>query len=572
MNAYRNYNNNTSAIGKNLEKLSSGYKINRAGDDAAGLAVSQKMRLQIAGLAQAQKNAKSGISLVQTAEGSLQEVHEMLERMYTIAEQSANGTYDKDTDRTQLQKELNQLRTEIERIGKTANFNGIGLFAEYDGGSSSGAGSAGGASKVLVDAVLGSKVGTELADAGTKAAQVITATIGSQVAAKDIDPNQQLKYQISVKMGNGDTYNYDITFDAPNSRFMMNGTAIDGATTAATNVITADEFATLISKTLGQEEAIKAEFGDVAVAGSVLTFTNQTEGFESNSIESINISGAGLKDTAINQVKTTTKGTGEYQTLDAAQIAIFSATANKDDDPNDFVFTIGGKKFALAQDAAAAAKFGTDVNVYQTSKALDKTTVGGLVALINQQTGLDLKATDGAATIELYSQSAAIQANQGKFSAAGGSSGGGSGASDIWFAIGAEANDNNKLTLGTMHLGPSGIYLDTEDAAVSQVDISKLDISDQQGGWDALEVIKSATNAVSDMRGTLGATQNRLDHTIKNLSVMQENMQDAESVIRDTDVAEEMMAYTKNNILVQSAQAMLAQANQLPQGVLQLLG
>ena len=127
MNAYRNYNNNTSALSKNLEKLSSGYKINRAGDDAAGLAISEKMRAQITGLDKAQDNAKDGISLVQTAEGALTEVHDMLNRMYSLAEQSANGTYD-GTDRTQLQKEVNQLRKEIDRIADSANFNGIKLL------------------------------------------------------------------------------------------------------------------------------------------------------------------------------------------------------------------------------------------------------------------------------------------------------------------------------------------------------------------------------------------------------------------------------------------------------------
>ena len=125
MNAYRNYTNNTSALSKNLEKLSSGYKINRAGDDAAGLAISEKMRAQIAGLEQAQDNAKSGISLVQTAEGALQEVHDMLNRMVTLADQSANGTYDNETDRANLQQELDQLKTEIDRIADSSNYNGI---------------------------------------------------------------------------------------------------------------------------------------------------------------------------------------------------------------------------------------------------------------------------------------------------------------------------------------------------------------------------------------------------------------------------------------------------------------
>ena len=120
MNAYRNYTNNTSALSKNLEKLSSGYKINRAGDDAAGLAISEKMRAQITGLDKAQDNAKDGISLVQTAEGALTEVHDMLNRMYELAEQSANGTFEDGTDRTQLQKEVDQLKSEIDRIADSA--------------------------------------------------------------------------------------------------------------------------------------------------------------------------------------------------------------------------------------------------------------------------------------------------------------------------------------------------------------------------------------------------------------------------------------------------------------------
>ena len=128
MNAYRNYNNNTSALSKNLEKLSSGYKINRAGDDAAGLAISEKMRAQITGLNAAQKNVKDGTSLVKTAEGAMQEIHDMLNRMDYLATQSANGTYDNDVDRANLNKEVNALKEEINRIADSANFNGIKLL------------------------------------------------------------------------------------------------------------------------------------------------------------------------------------------------------------------------------------------------------------------------------------------------------------------------------------------------------------------------------------------------------------------------------------------------------------
>ena len=134
LNAYRNYTNNTNAVAKNLEKLSSGYRINRAGDDAAGLAISEKMRAQITGLETAQKNAADGVSLVQTAEGALTEVHSMLNRMVELADQSANGTYDNAVDRANLQKEIKDLKDEINRIADATNFNGINLLNGNLGG------------------------------------------------------------------------------------------------------------------------------------------------------------------------------------------------------------------------------------------------------------------------------------------------------------------------------------------------------------------------------------------------------------------------------------------------------
>lgn len=142
LNSYRNLTNNNSSVSKNLEKLSSGYRINRAGDDAAGLAISEKMRAQITGLKTASKNANDGISLIQTAEGTLTEVHSMLNRMVELAEQSANGTYQDAVDRENTQKEMDSLRDEIDRISEGTNFNGINLLD----------GSLGGGSAVLADA------------------------------------------------------------------------------------------------------------------------------------------------------------------------------------------------------------------------------------------------------------------------------------------------------------------------------------------------------------------------------------------------------------------------------------
>ena len=388
MNAYRNYANNTSALSKNLEKLSSGYKINRAGDDAAGLAISEKMRAQITGLDKAQDNAKDGISLVQTAEGALTEVHDMLNRMYELAEQSANGTFEDATDRTQLQKEVNQLRSEINRISDSANFNGIklldGKMAGYTDATNTAVkvtkGSAGAAMKVEFD-LAGFAVGSKVsADGG----------------------------MMSVSLG-GKSYDVKVT-------------------------------AGMTAK----------DFGDALIA-------------------------------AINVDKP--KG---------ATAGAFTATNN-----NGKITLTAASNGA---DAGAEEMFGTS---FTTSA---KEGVGGLVLQIGDT-------------------------------------------SDSW----------NQL------------YVSVKNTNAAAIGIDKLDISTQDGAAAALDTIKSAINYVSDVRGTLGATQNRLDHTINNLSVMQENIQDAESTIRDTDVADEMMAYTKNNILIQSAQAMLAQANQVPQGVLQLL-
>ena len=357
MNAYRNYTNNTSALSKNLEKLSSGYKINRAGDDAAGLAISEKMRAQITGLNKAQDNAKDGISLVQTAEGALTEVHDMLNRMYELAEQSANGTFEDGTDRTQLQKEVDQLKSEIDRIADSANFNGIKLL---DGSMKTGT-----TVNIAADTISGKVNGTDI--------QLTTA---------------------------GGKVNFGTTYQAGDN---------------------------------------------VTINGVTYTYASQAKGTDGKTF-------------------------GDFDAL-----------------------------------KAAAKKNGV--------------TIGG---------------TNSSATF----------AKAGK---------------DLTLQIGDTSEKFNQLQVSI------------NDCHVAALGLTDMKISDQDSAAKALNSIKSAINYVSDVRGTLGATQNRLDHTINNLSVMQENIQDAESTIRDTDVADEMMAYTKNNILIQSAQAMLAQANQVPQGVLQLL-
>ena len=262
MNAYRNYTNNVSAMKANLEKLSSGYKINRAGDDAAGLAISEKMRAQITGLETAQKNAKDGISLVQTAEGALTEVHDMLNRMVELATQSANGTYDNDTDRAQLQKELDQLRSEINRIADSSNFNGIKLLD----GSMSKAGAASALERFELPALSTGSVGT-----GT--IKHVNAAEGSTGTTFSVDLH-------NIELSNASGTSYTLTAGTGASKLEI---TFSGTASTAANV-SADDLRTLLtggsvaglqidSVTIGTEAASisasgvisSTKFGDIEI-------------------------------------------------------------------------------------------------------------------------------------------------------------------------------------------------------------------------------------------------------------------------------------------------------------------
>ena len=253
MNAYRNYTNNVSAMKKNLEKLSSGYKINRAGDDAAGLAISEKMRAQITGLETAQKNAKDGISLVQTAEGALTEVHDMLNRMVELATQSANGTYDNDTDRFQLQKEMDQLRTEINRIADSANFNGIKLFD-------------------------GSLSGADITATGLEASQIDMAKgVDVVQGSNGGGSNGTFTINLDSAFGDGDTLTLNFggliadttNGDSTASKALVFGTDFEGNTI--------EDQAKSIAKALAGDAAVGKRF-DVTYGKNSVTLTARVEG------------------------------------------------------------------------------------------------------------------------------------------------------------------------------------------------------------------------------------------------------------------------------------------------------
>ncbi|MCI9213742.1 MAG: flagellin [Oscillospiraceae bacterium] len=591
MNAYRNYNINTSAVSKNLEKLSSGYKINRAGDDAAGLAISEKMRAQITGLDAATKNVKDGISLVKTAEGAMQEVQDMLNRMVNLATQSANGTYDNEVDRANLQKEVDQLQSEINRIADSSNFNGIKLL---DGSLESGL--------------------TEVKWQGSTNETAVTPTLDGQLVTKDPTPG---KYSIDfgkLSFSNASTAAETVTFNLTDD-ISITITVKAGETLDGQDLINAIK--TAIDNDANETDSAGAAFTggadndgkiqvdgityNISLDGSKLVLemdsaptadvsTNFTANFDTSNYKADQIIATGVEQVQVTPeveaVPTSGRVYGQAKlqltealTADGNAIKIGDETyifARKQSTLEKFAdskahvidltdiksttFTAADLAKAASRVAAAAAdntrfKVGSNIGSDGTLTFTEKE--GGVDYNVNNLAGADGKATaNGAAT----TADAAATDWKGLIVTGTAALGAPPKGTALTLQIGDTSDSFNqlKVSIGDIHTKALGI--------------DKISIATQAGASAAVDTIKNAINQVSSIRGTLGATQNRLEHTQNNLSVMKENIQDAESTIRDTDVAEEMMAYTKNNILVQSAQAMLAQANQIPQGVLQLLG
>ena len=560
MNAYRNYNNNTSALSKNLEKLSSGYKINRAGDDAAGLAISEKMRAQITGLQAATKNVKDGVSLVKTAEGAMQEIHDMLNRMDYLANQSANGTYDNEVDRANLQKEVDSLRSEIDRIADSANFNGIKLL---DGSLEDGA-----------DLTLRGNI--DIPNVGTVQG---TSTVVHKEAGTGV---KKTSFEVNL---------HNVTFDAKRDGDKLTLT-VGGATITATagagaaKAYTGADLAALFAK-----DATGGTAGEVSIGGQTFVMTaNGTNLKFEQKAEVTQASELVNGNVAVKLGTTTGTGatvTGDYNlaatniqnaTLDSGErLASTSFELTKDMVTDGSSITIGKTTYTFkALNGATAGANDVDITGLDGTKAADLVQIAAkLTAKAATNTTYSVGHDGATSTITVTekkgqtdfqdangkSSLTSKEAIQATLSVTGATATG----KALTLQIGDTSDGFNQLSVkvGDMHTKAMGTK-----GGKSIADIS---IAKQSDAADAVNVIKDAINYVSSVRGDLGATQNRLEHTQNNLSVMTENIQDAESTIRDTDVADEMMAYTKNNILVQSAQAMLAQANQVPQGVLQLL-
>ena len=452
-NANRMLNVTTSAQSKSTEKLSSGYRINRAADDAAGLTISEKMRKQIRGLDQASTNAEDGVSSVQTAEGALTEVHSMLQRMNELATQAANGTNSKDSDRQAIQDEIDQLTTEIDRVSETTKFN----------------------ETYLLKGEAGTKtINMKAHDAGLKGKLTDN---GDGTATFVMD---SLKDGDSVSIG-GKTYTIG-------SKKADVDAVVNAKITKADDKFTVN----------GQEITVVANYtADKAADQKAGKYT-------------LDDAKALVKDGATVKV-----GTDEYK--------VMTDKDNNGIDDTDASVISKDVAYGLASKELLAANQIGDTK--------------GSAKIENAGTKADgsFKITTGQAEV----------ANSLSFS----------------LHVGADADMTNKIQ----------VNIDAMDSA--SLGIKGLNVKDDSGNAAtyAVDAISDAISKVSSQRSSLGAVQNRLEHTINNLDNVVENTTTAESRIRDTDMAEEMVNYSKNNILAQAGQSMLAQANQSNQGVLSLL-
>ena len=458
MNANRMLNITTGSQSKSAEKLSSGYRINRAADDAAGLSISEKMRKQIRGLDQASTNAEDGVSAVQTAEGALTEVHSMLQRMNELAVQASNGTNSK-TDRDAIQSEIDQLTTEIDRVAETTKFNESYLLK----------GDADGATK---------DVYMKGHDAGLK------------------------------------------------------GTLTDGATTA-TFKVAAGALDAGKKVTIGGKEYT---IGSTKTEAEALADKAKTDAAAAD--KEIKIDGETYK------CKTADK---KWYDKDDQEVTI------ADKIKAGSTVEYDGKSLTVMNDVAGDGVDDSDSSIISAAKAVELMTA-------ELKTANNIGATKTAATITAdaagYKSDAGIEFTIGKGTAEV--------AEKLNFNlhVGSDADMTNKINVNI------------ETMSSSYLGIKGLNVSDDTGvaATYAVDAIADALQKVSDQRSSLGAVQNRLEHTIANLDNVVENTTSAESRIRDVDMAEEMVEYSKNNILAQAGQSMLAQANQATQGVLSLLG
>ena len=514
LNAHRNMNVNNTAAGKSMEKLSSGLRINRAGDDAAGLAISEKMRGQIRGLTQASRNASDGISMIQTAEGALSETQNILQRMRELSVQSSNDTNTAE-DRASIQKEIEQLTEEIDRIGNNTEFNTQSLL-KGDGS-------------------------TKLEASGL--------AIGTVTKGKDIETTE---VSATVEAANDGTFKVSIA-----------GQEISVTTTnnndKTNNAIEIEE---QLKAAIEKSDSLKGQF-TVTNNGDNVTITAVKGGTFEGGKGSVTVKNdanvQGLKlgaETVANNKSVSETGTTKEATAASVTMNLHAYKADNVGDLEGKGLTIGKTQIEF-YDARKGAYSGNSVGVDISQVKVEGDLAGAIIdqtkgkiegATIEEVTNLG-NGTDKGLKISSTGKGANSTVNV--------EDGAKNEGFEATFQVGANSNQTISISIGDMRAEALGV--------------KEVNLTTAEGSQKATATIQAAIEKVSTERAGLGAVQNRLEYTISNLDNTTENLTSAESTLRDVDMAKEMMTFSKNNILNQAAQAMLAQANQQPQNVLSLL-
>lgn len=537
LNANNAMTKNVSGLSKSTEKLSTGYQINRAADNAAGLAISEKMRSQIRGLSQATNNANDAISLIQTAEGALQETEDILQRMRELSVQSANGTYT-DEDRGQIQKEVEALKSEIDRISEATEYNEMKLL---DGSLNGSKGS---------NTDFGPRYGVFLsantADGGqlTNNVSLEGSTLTSSIAGVTLDLQDTASgagAENAEWSADGKTLTLNLVKGTTYTQSQIDD-LIKNATQAKDETQTAPipELGLQLKNgvfTFTDVEAYTTKTGVRAASAETTLNMMMTGGAVSNDKYADTI-----KFTANNYGEDTRSFTLKTDVAAGKEWVERTEANNEGTGIKNGVFTIhiATKEYTEEDLEKLLAKSGLD---YDITLSDEQAAPDGDKVLFAQTKDVELTiAMDGVTGAGLGADKS-LGAGEG-----------------LTFQIGANGVEDQRLTVNIA------------DMDATSLGVGGLDISKQDDANDAINKIDEAIKTVSTQRAELGAVQNRLEHTVNNLTTTEENLTAAESQIRDTDMAKEMIKYTKSNILQQASQSMLAQANQQPQGVLQLLG
>ncbi|MBS8265787.1 hypothetical protein DYI25_15275 [Mesobacillus boroniphilus] len=614
LNAYRNLAVNNTNTAKSLEKLSSGLRINKASDDAAGLAISEKMRSQIRGLEMAERNALDGISLIQTAEGALSSSHDILQRMRELAVQAANDSYT-DTDRAEIQKEVNQLTSELNRIGNATEFNSASLLngSRMNTLSTNGKVFADGAGSKFDDVTgMDLTVGSEL-EPGSYTINVFKSPAGALLAnGAETEVVELSASDLTITgsatptfTGNGITYDRGQGNPAPALNDTITLEMLDAATFSVKDSSgTINDTYTIgeqynnhgisfrIEDASGFVAGNKAEFTIDAESGTVGTLQQgfaaaNTGNNDVTFVQPIMVTTAAeagdwnlTKNGADWLVKFTPAGgstptvsdtVGETGLYDNHGISFQFASADMADGDKITFSTTGAQPFykysvemgGVEQVVAPSVADGVEpiVMAFDVTEGLSLNSLGLKEGSFSFEIQEVTTGKDGSLNFQIGAnagQSVTLEVNDMRAKA---------------LKVSADTAGETSVTLqnGTQQKVWYTTAADVNDGVSAENTEFAVDVTSHEKAQAAITVFSDAIQQVSSERARLGSIQNRLEHTVNNLRTMTENVTSSESRIRDLDMAKEMSTFTKNNILNQAAQAMLSQANQMPQGVLQLL-